>query len=420
MLALVAGTVFSTFAVVCQAAVYDGYSTTTGADPCTIGPNTWCQSTAAQQRCDVGNQAIGVCGYNTTRCPEQSVTAFCSNTTTLAANMTQLKFNGGLSGARGGDFGYYALSLYWPPSTCNATIVSNNSFCSQYTLAGNEAANHLVAHGLWPDFGSIYDTAPVGPSYSGSYQGWSQFCNGPDSMAYQCHVNGNLCPWANATAASFTQDSYEACMVANNISQCIISTDVVAQLGDQFKRYAPGYWSQPGSFINHEFFKHGSCVGGYLARNQTAFFEQVVNVTANNTAPGTVAYNMVHNNRGRTVSRTSLESAFYPTAVPQCQRSCNLDSVTYCIGRDAAGFPTELVQCPSGTLSSANCATYGCNTINIPAYPGQAAAPGVAPSGTPAFMAPQAAMSSQAGPQASTAGAGTATAPSVMSSSISG
>ena len=62
-------------------------------------------------------------------------------------------------------------------------------------------------------------------------------------------------------------------------------------------------------------------------------------MTANVTAPGTVAYNMVHNNRGRTVSRTALESAFYPTAVPQCQKSCIIDSVTYCIGRDAAGEP---------------------------------------------------------------------------------
>ncbi len=65
------------------------------------------------------------------------------------------------------DFGYYALNLYWPPSSCNATVVSNNSFCSQYTLAGNEASNHLVAHGMWPDFGSVYNTAPVGPAYTG-------------------------------------------------------------------------------------------------------------------------------------------------------------------------------------------------------------------------------------------------------------
>lgn len=409
-LAFVALATLTAFA---RAAVYDGYSTMAPSDPCTIGPNTWCQSTANQQRCGVGYHAVGVCGYNTTRCPEQSIAAFCSNTTTLAPNMTELSFNGGLSGAQGGDFGYYALSLYWPASSCNATVVTNNSFCSQYTLAGNEATNHLVAHGMWPDFGSIYDTAPMAPAYAGAYQGWPQFCDGPDSMAYQCHVNGNLCPWANATAASFTQDSYEACIVANNISQCIISTDVVAKLGDQFKRYAPGYWSQPGSFINHEFFKHGSCVGGYLARNQTAFFEQVVNVTANVTAPGTAAYNTIHNMRGGSISRTSLESAFYPYAVPQCQKNCNLDSVTFCIGRDAAGFPTGLETCPSGTLNSANCATYGCSTVNIPAYPGQAASPSMAPSGAPAVPAPQSAMSSQAGPQASTAGAGTAIAPAV-------
>ena len=80
-------------------------------------------------------------------------------------------------------------------------------------------------------------------------------------------------------------------------------------------------------------------MGGYLARNQTAFFEQVVNVTANVTAPGTAAYNTIHNMRGGSISRTSLESAFYPYAVPQCQKNCNLDSVTFCIGRDAAGAP---------------------------------------------------------------------------------
>ena len=46
-----------------------------------------------------------------------------------------------------------------------------------------------------------------------------------------------------------------------------------------------------------------------------------------------------------------------------------------------AGFPTGLETCPSGTLNSANCATYGCSTVNIPAYPGQAASPSMAPSG---------------------------------------
>ena len=38
----------------------------------------------------------------------------------------------------------------------------------QYTLAGNEASNHLVAHGLWPDFGSQYYAAPMAPAYKGT------------------------------------------------------------------------------------------------------------------------------------------------------------------------------------------------------------------------------------------------------------
>ena len=41
--------------------------------------------------------------------------------------------------------------------------------------------------------------------------------------------------------------------------------------------------------------------------------------------------------RGHSVSRTALEAAFAPTAVPMCQKNCNLDSVSFCIGRDEAG-----------------------------------------------------------------------------------
>ena len=46
---------------------------------------------------------------------------------------------------------------------------------------------------------------------------------------------------------------------------------------------------------------------------------------------------MIHNNRGSSISRTVLEAAFFPTAVPMCQSNCYLDSVSYCIGRDEAG-----------------------------------------------------------------------------------
>ena len=63
----------------------------------------------------------------------------------------------------------------------------------------------------------------------------------------------------------------------------------------------------------------------------------MVNITANVTQPGSTAYTLIHSNRGHSVDRATLEAAYFPTAVPSCQRNCNLDSVTYCIGRDAAG-----------------------------------------------------------------------------------
>ena len=185
-------------------------------------------------------------------------------------------------------------------------------------------------------------------------------------------------------------------------------------------------------------------------------------MTRNVTAPGTPAYTMIHNNRGHSVSRAALEAAFAPTAVPMCQKNCNLDSVSFCVGRDEAGqsargaappahrlccalhlpaqllettawractgpqtrtatpcaalpvlpapcvastawlqlaqpqpltrralgpgFPTQLQQCTPGTLGSANCGTYNCTSVNIPAYPNQAAAPSGQPAGAPALL----------------------------------
>ena len=51
-----------------------------------------------------------------------------------------------------------------------------------------------------------------------------------------------------------------------------------------------------------------------------------------------------------------------------------------------AGLPTVLEACSAGTLATANCASYNCTRINIPAYPGQAAAPSGQPAGAPSFL----------------------------------
>lgn len=72
---------------------------------------------------------------------------------------------------------------------------------------------------------SVADTSPA--SFP---QGWNQYCSatGPGKNDYsKCHVNGGLCPWANATLANFTQTAYEQCMRANNVTQCQVEESVV-------------------------------------------------------------------------------------------------------------------------------------------------------------------------------------------------
>ena len=63
-------------------------------------------------------------------------------------------------------------------------------------------------------------------------------------------MNGGLCPYANASSPSFSQTSYETCMVNENVSQCIVP--LPASLSAQFQRYIPAYYSVPSSFHNHE------------------------------------------------------------------------------------------------------------------------------------------------------------------------
>ena len=71
---------------------------------------------------------------------------------------------------------------------------------------------------------------------AGSYQGWPQYCDGPEFKGYQCHANGGLCPFNNATSASFTQSNYDDCMVYANVTECQVDSDVFDALGPQFAR----------------------------------------------------------------------------------------------------------------------------------------------------------------------------------------
>ena len=61
------------------------------------------------------------------------------------------------------------------------------------------------------------------PAYKGAYQGYPQWCSGPELNATACWVGGGLCTSnPNATLPSFTQTEYETCMREQQTEQCLV------------------------------------------------------------------------------------------------------------------------------------------------------------------------------------------------------
>eukprot|EP00898_Chlorokybus_atmophyticus_P002519 jgi/Chlat1/3268/Chrsp22S03440 len=293
------------------------------ADPCTLGPNYWCTAPNGLNQCQSAGNVIGVCGYSSGKCPVTTQEEFCSN-----PSYQPLAFNGGIVGANQGLFGYFAFALYWAPTSCQADSGAGGGFCSDFTISGSHAASNLVLHGLWPDFGSA--AYPGAPDFS------------------LCHVNAApaLCPWVNASSPTFSQSDYETCVRAEGIKQCQVPDETVAALGDKFEVYAPGYLAAKGvgsSFLDHEFFKHGSCLGGYLTSNTTAYFETGLGLTKVHTRKGSVGYELVHKNAGGSVPTAKLVAAFKNRAVPRCTRDCKLSEMDNLVSSitDAAVLVTK-------------------------------------------------------------------------------
>lgn len=73
--------------------------------------------------CGVANTVVGVCGYSSRDCPEQTVAEFCRT------HPSAKKFNGGLNGSPDGYSAVYVNALYWAPSSCQANV-SSGGFCA--------------------------------------------------------------------------------------------------------------------------------------------------------------------------------------------------------------------------------------------------------------------------------------------------
>lgn len=360
------------YSCTCTGCDYGGALPPEPADPCTIGPDYWCLDNNLA-KCNLEFvKNIGTCHYSSGICKvEPSLQYFCQNDTTAYS------YGGGIINMPPGNFQVLVLALYWAPTSCLSNQTTGGGFCSAYTTKGTIGAQYMDLHGLWPDFSSTYGTpnAPQfpPPSEQGAYQGWTQYCSAadfPGAVNYtNCHVNGNLCPLPNITS----QTAYEQCMRQFNVKQCITDESIVQKLKPQLAELAPGYLGADRTFIDHEFAKHGSCVGTYFVKNKTAYFEAGLDLARRTRYNPHGVPALVHKYRGQAVNTSTITKILGKKAVPRCTSSCQLSEIWYCYGRDAAGFPTEPIVCTPGTQGSDSCsvgiyASNNCSQIIIPDF----------------------------------------------------
>lgn len=77
---------------------------------------------------------LGSCQFSNNVCPEvASPTALCQ-----ASSPNPFQFPGGVVGLPAGITGYYALALYWAPTSCLPKAnPSPGGFCSEYTYVSD-------------------------------------------------------------------------------------------------------------------------------------------------------------------------------------------------------------------------------------------------------------------------------------------
>jgi ribonuclease I len=398
-----------------------------GISPCAIGPSFWCRDQRNQDACGVTDLNVGVAGFSTLLVNETTVGNFCKT------NPTALKYVGGLIGTPQKQFSVFVLALYWAPTGCPAVGLGNGGFCSAYTQKGFHAANNLVLHGLWPDFGQIYESA----GNPAPYVGFPQWCNGDAGDFFECSIQGKLCspstPGFNVSSPTFSQSQYEFCLRAQNgPAKCLVPDPIIRRFTEEWKVYAPGYVGANSTggygFLDHEFNKHGTCVGGKLTRSKAAYFSTGLEYVKKFTQPGTAAQRAFSDNAGKNVTLEFLNAAYSAPLINQgttdlsqdgrlvedyyfeddkeshgrhhgdddddsyrghkhknyepeyqkpklakyaafqCNAQCQINEVWYCIGRDSEGYPTGLYACGPGELASDTCTSRNCTTVQIPAY----------------------------------------------------
>lgn len=134
-------------------------------DPCLAGPSFWCIPDSDNlKKCNViplylrflrcryhpacifqleEVKNVGVCGYSSRSCPvARDLKTFCNK------NPRALNFGGGLTHVPAGEFGWFVLAMFWPPSFFGSNLPKYRHFLSDF----NQVVSDRITHGLFRIF----------------------------------------------------------------------------------------------------------------------------------------------------------------------------------------------------------------------------------------------------------------------------
>lgn len=225
----------------------------------------------------------------------------------------------GETGAKAGAFSSYVLAQSWSPEFCR-TQCDRGSKSNCRTTAGSYAASHLSLHGLWPNF------ADTSSGYS-----YPQYCNGGPA------------------------GDFEVCASSSGASQCQVNTSTLKYFDtpDKWQKYAPGYGGDDHFLANHEWPKHGSCVGEGVPDAKTFFLHSLS--LDKQIAEGPVM-DLLIDSIGSTVSASALLEALGGASSSRltCDHGCILSGVYTCWGTvsNTDKSPGQRKACPSTAVDT--------------------------------------------------------------------
>lgn len=209
------------------------------------------------------------------------------------------------------SFDFFILALTWANTYC----CENSKKCPLQS-ASEFGSSNLILHGLWPTF-----------------------------------ANGDY---------------------PKNCKKVKRNLDRTADLPLLSKDLSPGLLKDGGSFAEHEYYKHGTCIDRLSTFHEYFSESMRVMYSIPKTTKGTPA--VISRNVGKKVALSELKDAFDKKVAIACTNACQLKEVFLCFEKRRDGLVGNAIDCSKDILKKDSCSKNKCKDVYINEF-GKCAAP---------------------------------------------